>query len=84
MRAPSSDDAETALVARQLLDVVFAVLEGYSIEGDDAVDATRALRALLHGYVALEAAGGFGMARDVRESFDRAIEAFDTTLSTWR
>lgn len=84
LRAPSSDDEESALAARQLLDVVYAVLEGYGIHGEDAVDATRTLRALLHGYVALEAAGGFGMARDVRQSFDRAIEAFDTTLTTWR
>jgi hypothetical protein len=84
LRAPSSDDQESAAAAGQLLDVVYAVLEGYGIEGDDAVDATRTLRALLHGYVALEAAGGFGIARDVRESFDRAIEAFDATLTTWR
>jgi hypothetical protein len=84
LRAPSVDDQESASAARQLLDVVYAVLEGYSIEGEDAVDATRTLRALLHGYVALEAAGGFGMARDVRESFDRAIEGFDTTLASWR
>jgi AcrR family transcriptional regulator len=83
LRAPSSDDEESALAARQLLDVVFAVLEGYGITDDDAVDATRALRALLHGYVALEAVGGFGMARDVRESFDRAIDAFDRSLSDW-
>jgi AcrR family transcriptional regulator len=84
LRAPSSDDQESAAAAGQLLDVVYAVLEGYGIEGDDAVDATRTLRALLHGYVALEAAGGFGIARDVRESFDRAIEAFDATLTAWR
>jgi hypothetical protein len=84
LRAPSSDDQESAAAAKQLLDVVYAILEGYGIEGDEAVDATRTLRALLHGYVALEAAGGFGMARDVRESFDRAIEAFDATLTAWR
>lgn len=83
LRAPSSDDTEVGLVAKQMLDVVYAVLEGYGIEGDDAVDATRTLRGLLHGYVALEAAGAFGMARDVRASFDRAIEAFDKSLANW-
>jgi AcrR family transcriptional regulator len=83
LRAPSSDDDESAVAARQLLDVVFAVLEGYGVTGDAAVDATRTLRALLHGYVALEAAGGFGVARDVRESFDRAIDAFDRSLCAW-
>ncbi len=83
LRAPSSEDEQSALVARQLLDVVYAVLEGYGVEGGDAVDATRTLRALLHGYVALEAAGAFGMARDVRDSFDQAIEAFDRSLASW-
>lgn len=83
LRAPSSDDTEIGLVAKQLLDVAYAVLEGYGIEGDDAVDATRALRALLHGFVALEAAGAFGIARDVRQSFDRAIDAFDKSLANW-
>jgi len=83
LRAPSSDDPESALVAGQLLDVVYAVLEGYGIEGDDAVDATRTVRALLHGFVALEAVGAFGMARDVRASFDRAIDALDKSLAGW-
>lgn len=83
LRAPSPDDTEIGLVATQLLDVVYAVLEGYGIEGDDAVDATRTLRALLHGFVALEATGAFGIARDVRTSFDRAIEAFDQSLANW-
>jgi len=84
LRAPSSDDTETALVATRLLDVVYAVLEGYGVTGEDAVDATRTLRALLHGFVALEAAGGFGMPNDVRQSFNRAVDAFDLSLSNWR
>ena len=83
LRAPSSDDTESALAAQQLLDVVYAVLEGYGVEGDDAIDATRTLRALLHGFVALEAAGAFGMARDVRASFDQAVDALDKSLAHW-
>lgn len=83
LRAPDADDPEASKVAVALLDVVYAVLAGYGITGDDAVDATRMLRAILHGYVALQAAGGFGMPRDVRHSFDRAIDALDVTLSGW-
>jgi len=49
------------------------VLEGYGIEGDDAIDVTRSLRAALHGFVSLEAAGGFGLPADVDRSFDRLI-----------
>jgi AcrR family transcriptional regulator len=84
LRAPSAADTDAAAAARDLLDVVFAVLQGYGITGDDAVDVTRTLRALLHGYVSLEAAGGFGMPHDVRNSLDRAVEALDVTLGEWR
>jgi AcrR family transcriptional regulator len=71
-------------VAADLLAVVFAVLRGYGIEGQDAVDATRLLRSVLHGFVSLETAGGFGMPRDVRRSFERALAALDVTLRSWR
>jgi AcrR family transcriptional regulator len=84
LRAPSTDDDDAVAAAGDLLDVVYAVLQGYGITGDDAVDATRTLRAVLHGYVALEAAGGFGMPNDVRKSFDRAVEALDAMLIAWR
>ena len=66
-----------------ILRVVFAILAGYGISGDDAVDATRALRAALHGFVTLEAAGGFGMPREVDRSFDRFLAAFDAALAGW-
>jgi len=83
LRAPAADDARAVAAASAVLDVVYAVLDGYGITGDDAVDATRMLRSLLHGYVALQGAGGFGMPRDVRRSFDRAVAAADITLQHW-
>ncbi len=83
LRAPARDDAELAAVAADLLAVVQAVLAGYGIEGDDATDAIRTLRAVLHGFVALQAAGGFGMPREVKRSFERAIDALDTAFTSW-
>lgn len=80
LRAPHVDDAVANAAARDLLDVVYAVLEGYGVTDDDAVDVTRTLRALLHGYVALEAAGGFGLPNDVRHSFELAVDTFDAAL----
>jgi hypothetical protein len=50
---------------------LFAVLRGYGLDGDDAVDATRALRSALHGFVSLEQAGGFGLPVDVDRSYDQ-------------
>ena len=83
LAAPDATDPELATAAADLLETVYAVLRSYGIEGEDAVDATRTLRALLHGYVSLEAAGGFGMPRAVRQSFDRAVESLDGVLTTW-
>jgi AcrR family transcriptional regulator len=84
LRASDAGDAERNAAAAEAVDVVYAILEGYRIRADDAVDATRMLRAMLHGFVALEAAGGFGMPRAVGRSFDRAVDALDVALSNWR
>lgn len=83
VRAPGPTDTAHNAAAEAVLRVVFAVLAGYQITGDDAVDAARALRAALHGFLTLEAAGGFGMPRDIDRSYDRLITAFDTALSNW-
>jgi AcrR family transcriptional regulator len=83
VRAPDPGDAVRTAATEDVLRVVFAILAGYGIAGDDAVDATRALRASLHGFVTLEAAGGFGMAREVDRSFERFLTAFDAALSGW-
>lgn len=84
LRAPDPADQEATAVAQSLLDTVFSVLAGYGLAGTDAVDATRALRAALHGFVALEASGGFGMPRDVDRSLDRMVEALDAALRNWK
>jgi Tetracyclin repressor-like, C-terminal domain len=47
------------------------------------VDATRALRSALHGFVMLENAGGFGLPRDVDRSFGQLVAAFDLAFRSW-
>jgi AcrR family transcriptional regulator len=79
VRAPRPDDAGHTAAVDAVLQVVFAVLAGWGITGDDAIDATRALR----GFLALEAGGGFGMPRDIDRSYQRFITAFDTALGNW-
>jgi AcrR family transcriptional regulator len=81
-RAPVPGDAEAEAAAAQVVEVVLAVLRGYGLDGDRAVHATRAVRAALHGFVALESGGGFGMPLDVDESFDGLIAILDAGLST--
>jgi AcrR family transcriptional regulator len=84
LRAPDPSDPEATQAAQDLLDTVFSVLARYRIDGPDAVDATRVLRSALHGFVALESAGGFGMPRDVDRTFDRMVETLDATLRSWK
>jgi hypothetical protein len=48
--------------------------------GDDAVHAVRGLRALVHGFVTLETAGGFGFPLDRDESFRRLLATFAAGL----
>jgi Tetracyclin repressor-like, C-terminal domain len=43
----------------------------YELDGDDAIHAVRLIRSALHGFVALEAGGGFAMGQSVDETFDR-------------
>lgn len=73
---PPKGDAELEAAATEVVATVVAVLGGFGLEGDDALHATRGLRAIIHGFVGLEAAGGFGLALDVEESFRRLLTAF--------
>lgn len=79
-RAPAPDDDEALAAAAQVVEVVLAVLRGYGLEGDDAVHATRIVRSALHGFVALEAVGGFGIDLDLDESYARLVDALDAGL----
>jgi AcrR family transcriptional regulator len=82
-RAPAPGDADDEAASRAATQVVFDVLAGYQLHDDDAVDATRALRSALHGFVTLEAAGGFGLPVDIDRSFDRLVRSVVTALSGW-
>ncbi len=69
--------------ADELLDFVLRILSGINLKGDDAIDAARALRATLHGFVSLESAGGFGLPADVNRSFNRYLSGLIAELHTW-
>jgi AcrR family transcriptional regulator len=81
--APTGEHSAHAEAAAAVLHVVEATLAGFGLTGDDAVDAARALRAALHGFVDLEANHAFGLPTDVDRSYRRLIEGIDTTMSSW-
>ena len=74
--APDPGDAENVQSGNAIVGIALDVLAGFGLAGDDAIDATRALRAALHGFVSLERAGGFGLPVDVNRSFDRQGDVF--------
>ena len=83
VRAPDPDDAEGMRSSGAVVDVVVAVLAGYGLAGSDAIDATRALRAALHGFVSIELAQGFGLPQDVDRSFALMVRALARALAAW-
>ncbi|MET9355758.1 TetR-like C-terminal domain-containing protein [Streptomyces sp. NPDC006617] len=53
----------------EALEVLLDVLAGFGPPDARVVDAARALRSALNGFVTLEGASGFGIPRDVTPSF---------------
>jgi AcrR family transcriptional regulator len=82
-RVADPADLEHVAASGRAVGAILALLRGYGLSGDDAVDATRALRAALHGFVMLEHAGGFGMPTDVNRSFGQLVAALELALRTW-
>ncbi|MFE1883459.1 TetR/AcrR family transcriptional regulator [Streptomyces diastatochromogenes] len=68
---------------RRTAEITYGMLRAYGLDEPDLTDAVRLLRSTFHGYCALESTGGFGAARDVRASWDKAVEALHLTLTHW-
>jgi AcrR family transcriptional regulator len=81
--APTGKHLDQEEAARDVLGIVEVTLAGYDLRGDDAIDAARALRATLHGFVHLETHHGFGLPSDIDRSYRRLVEGIDTTMTLW-
>jgi AcrR family transcriptional regulator len=82
-RVPDPADPAHVAAGERLVGAVFAILRGYGLDGDDLVDAARALRSALHGFVTLESAGGFGLPQDIGRSFDRMVAVLSAGFDRW-
>ncbi len=78
VRAPDPDDAELAAAATRAAEVLVAVLGAWGFSGDEVLHRVRVMRSALHGFVTIEAQGGFGLALDLDESFELVL---DTVLA---
>ena len=79
-RAPDQDDEDAVRAAHDVVAIVVAVLGAYGLGGEDVLHAVRGFRSLLHGFVALETTGGFGLPLDLDESFRRLVATFTAGL----
>ena len=48
----------------------------FGLKEQDALHAVRGLRSVIHGFAALEVAGGFGLPLDCDESFQRLLQIY--------
>ncbi|MFA7761810.1 TetR/AcrR family transcriptional regulator [Streptomyces sp. NPDC048723] len=85
-QTPIRIDPELAAQApgpRRALELTYGMLRGYELTEPDLTDAVRLLRSTFHGFVALEAAGGFAHERSPQRSWIRALDALHTLLEHW-
>lgn len=80
LAAPDAADADAYAASTRAVAVLSDALAGYGLTGDDEIDAIRTLRSGLHGFVSLEAAGGFGLPVDVDRSFARLVDSLLSAL----
>ncbi|MEU6311948.1 WHG domain-containing protein [Streptomyces sp. NPDC047014] len=77
------DLAAQAPGPRRAVELTYAMLRGYGLAEPDLTDAVRLLRSTFHGFVALEAAGGFAHERSPQQSWVRALDALHALLEHW-
>ncbi|WP_375423802.1 TetR-like C-terminal domain-containing protein [uncultured Friedmanniella sp.] len=79
---PTGPDDPLVAATDRSLGTFAAVLRGYQLPPGDQVHALRMLRSALHGFVTLEAAGGFQYDTDVTASFAWLVSTIDQGLRT--
>jgi AcrR family transcriptional regulator len=72
--APKNDPAVEA-AAGHIVETLLSVLSGYGLDRREGIHAIRAMRSAVHGFAALEIAGGFGIPLDVDKSFDWLVSS---------
>lgn len=66
--------------AQRIIELFLTILAAYHLSEEDALHAIRGLRSVLHGFVDIERAGGFGLPLDLDESYRRLIAMFIASL----
>jgi len=75
MVAAPKNDAAVDAAAGQVVETCLSVIGGYGLDRREGLHAIRAMRSAVHGFAALEVAGGFGIPLDVDKSFEWLVSA---------
>ena len=74
--APDAHDEELAELAQEWLQMLLLIMASLNLYDENALHAIRGFRALLHGFISLEALGGFKMPLNHDESFARLLNTY--------
>ena len=77
----ATDREENQAAGAAVVALIVAALDAYGLSGDDAIHAVRAVRSALHGFVALEREGGFGIPLSLDASYGTLVDMIDAGLS---
>ncbi len=67
----------------QLPQLLARVATDYKLDGEDGAHAVRTVQAALHGFVSLQARGGYGRTANVEASFYAMLALLDRGLGGW-
>lgn len=70
----TAEAAEHREAAAESVQVAAAALRGFALPDEHLVDAVRAARSAVHGFVMLELGGGFRLPHDLDRSFDVLVD----------
>ena len=73
-----------AAAEERVVQIALVLVASFGIEGKDAVHIVRGLRSAVHGFAALEVAGGFGIPLDLDESFRRLIQTIGREMQSFQ
>lgn len=75
-RPAAESDQEASSAGTRVVDLLRDVMKPFGLTPRDEIHAVRGFRSLVHGFVGLNAAGGFGLPVDVERSLERALSWF--------